>query len=216
MNRCMKNTRIELSEEDIEFLNNVIASPANKEALKTRAKILLELQKQHKRGKIARKLGITTSTVYVAEKQFELTGVKSVFRKSGNAVRSSFNEEQCAKIFKLSKTKPPEGLPRWSSRTLAKRAMELGYVEFITHESVRKILMDSGVVLQHHWKAPQLLESHIIALIKLSETPPKNGTWFIKDLVELAISLGLIPNLTVPTVRKYIVRRGKTISRRVL
>lgn len=45
-----------------------------------------------------------------------------------------------AHLVALSCTAPPEGQARWSLRLLADRMVELGYVESISHETVRNVL----------------------------------------------------------------------------
>ncbi len=45
-----------------------------------------------------------------------------------------------AHLVALSCTSPPEGRARWSLRLLADRMVELGYVESISHETVRNVL----------------------------------------------------------------------------
>ena len=48
--------------------------------------------------------------------------------------------QQRAKITALACSEPPEGYGQWSLRLLADKAVELGYVEEISHTAVRKIL----------------------------------------------------------------------------
>lgn len=45
-----------------------------------------------------------------------------------------------AHIVALSCSKPPEGFARWSLRLLADKAVELEYIDSISHESVRQML----------------------------------------------------------------------------
>jgi len=45
-----------------------------------------------------------------------------------------------AHLISLSCGKPPQGHARWSLRLLADRILELGYVDAISHETVRKVL----------------------------------------------------------------------------
>lgn len=45
-----------------------------------------------------------------------------------------------AHVVALSCTKPPEGHARWSLRLLADRMVELGYVDSVSHETVRRVL----------------------------------------------------------------------------
>jgi len=45
-----------------------------------------------------------------------------------------------AHLVALSCSSPPEGFSRWSLRLLADKAVELNYIENISHEAVRRIL----------------------------------------------------------------------------
>jgi hypothetical protein len=45
-----------------------------------------------------------------------------------------------AYLVALSCSQPPEGFARWSLRLLADKAVELGYFEDISHETVRRTL----------------------------------------------------------------------------
>lgn len=45
-----------------------------------------------------------------------------------------------ARLIALSCSAPPEGFSRWSLRLLADKAVELEYIDSISHETVRKVL----------------------------------------------------------------------------
>jgi len=45
-----------------------------------------------------------------------------------------------AHLVALSCTEPPEGFARWSLRLLADRAVELGFVDSLSYETVRRVL----------------------------------------------------------------------------
>ena len=45
-----------------------------------------------------------------------------------------------AHLVALSCSEPPEGFARWSLRLLADKVVELGYIDSISHETVRRIL----------------------------------------------------------------------------
>jgi transposase len=60
------------------------------------------------------------------------------FRHREVAVKLSY--EQQAQLIAVARGQPPEGYDRWSLRLLAKRVVELGIVDSISHETVRKTL----------------------------------------------------------------------------
>ena len=45
-----------------------------------------------------------------------------------------------AHLVALSCSEPPEGFARWSLRLLADKAVELGYVDNVSHETIRRVL----------------------------------------------------------------------------
>jgi len=48
--------------------------------------------------------------------------------------------EQEAHLIALSCSSSPQGQARWTLRLLASRIVELGYVEHVSHETVRQVL----------------------------------------------------------------------------
>jgi hypothetical protein len=48
--------------------------------------------------------------------------------------------EKQAQLIALTCSKPPMGQGRWTMRVLADRILELGYVEAVSHETVRQTL----------------------------------------------------------------------------
>jgi hypothetical protein len=47
---------------------------------------------------------------------------------------------KAAHLIALSCSNPPEGFSRWSLRLLADKAVELDYIDSISHEAIRRIL----------------------------------------------------------------------------
>ena len=45
-----------------------------------------------------------------------------------------------AHLVALSCSEPPEGFSRWSLRLLAERAVDLDYIDSVSHETVRRVL----------------------------------------------------------------------------
>jgi len=53
---------------------------------------------------------------------------------------SKIDGELEARLIALSRSEPPEGQANWSLRLLAQRAVELEYVDSLSHETVRRAL----------------------------------------------------------------------------
>lgn len=60
--------------------------------------------------------------------------------KSQRVYRKIADGEVEAHLVAMSCGEPPEGHAQWSLRLLADKAVELGYVETISHETVRRVL----------------------------------------------------------------------------
>ncbi len=53
-----------------------------------------------------------------------------------------------AHLVALSCSEPPHGFTRWSLRLLADRVVELGYVQSVSYETVRKVLKKRNQTLE--------------------------------------------------------------------
>ncbi len=60
--------------------------------------------------------------------------------KGGRVYKRKADGEFEAHLVALSCSNPPEGFSRWSLRLLADKAVELEYIDEISHETVRQIL----------------------------------------------------------------------------
>jgi hypothetical protein len=54
--------------------------------------------------------------------------------------KKSLDGEQEAKVIALRLSKPPEGFANWSLRLLANQVVELGIVDSVSHETLRRTL----------------------------------------------------------------------------
>lgn len=106
-----------------------------------RARILLKLDQGLGPTQIAREVGLSIGTVCNIRNKARLMGWQDALEdqpRSGRPPEISGNAK--AKITTLACSNPPTGRGRWTYRLLADRAVELGYIEKISHESVRTVL----------------------------------------------------------------------------
>jgi hypothetical protein len=61
-------------------------------------------------------------------------------RKANRVYTKKTDGDFEAHLVALSCSDPPEGFSRWSLRLLADKAVELNYIDSISHEAVRRIL----------------------------------------------------------------------------
>ena len=122
-------------------LNDLLHKGVHPARKLNRARILLKLDQGLGPTQVAREVGVCPNTVYNLRKRANQHGWRTAL---GEQPRSGRPQEISGKarvqITALACTDPPTGHAHWALRLLADRAVELGYVESISHETVREIL----------------------------------------------------------------------------
>ena len=143
----MKKHLVRLSKEERKLLTSLISSGKGPARMFTRARILLKAD-IGKDGpgwgdeKISEALDVTVQTVERIRKQLVEEGLEAVLRRRKyvqKVSRKKVDGDVEAHLIALSCSEAPEG-SRWSLRLLADKMVELGYVESISHEAVRRTL----------------------------------------------------------------------------
>lgn len=113
----------------------------------TRARILLKADSNQPGGswldeEIASALDVGITTVERMRRRFVELGLKAslVRQPGGGRKQRCLNGEQEAHLVALVCSEAPEGRARWSVRLLADQMVQLGYVESVSHETVRQTL----------------------------------------------------------------------------
>lgn len=107
----------------------------------TRVRILLKLDEGLGPAKIAQTLGVHSNTVLNVRNRANERGWKHAIEDHARAGRpQEVSAEARAKITALACAAPPAGHSQWSLRLLADKGVELGFVDQISHETVRRIL----------------------------------------------------------------------------
>ena len=144
----MKKYIVRLSGEERKSLKRLVSSGKGSARMFTRARILLKADVGEDGPgwpdeKIADALDVTIQTIERIRKQLVEEGLEAVLsrRKYVQKVsRKKLDGDAEAHLIALACTDAPEGYTRWSLRLLADRMVELGYVESISHEAVRRVL----------------------------------------------------------------------------
>lgn len=109
-----------------------------------RARVLLMADRGLSDAQIVERVEVSLATVERIRKRFAqeraLGALQAVTERPRPGRRSVFDGEARAKITALACTTPPEGRAHWGLRLLADKAVELGYVESISHVTVREML----------------------------------------------------------------------------
>jgi transposase len=109
------------------------------------ARILLKADANTERWtdeKIAEAFEVFTATVARERQRYCEEGLEVALmpRKPGRPRRRVLDGRAEAHLVALACSDPPEGRERWSMRLLADRMVELGYVESVSYETVRRTL----------------------------------------------------------------------------
>ena len=111
----------------------------------TRARILLKADAAQSEGgwtdaEISAALDVSVATLERLREQFVKEGMSQCLVRKTRVYQSLLDGEQEAKLVALACSEAPVGRSRWTLRLLSDRVVELGYVEQISHETVRQTL----------------------------------------------------------------------------
>ena len=144
----MKKYIVRLSGEERKSLSCLVTSGKGPARMFTRARILLKADVGEEGPcwpdeKIADALDVTVQTIERVRKQLVEEGLEAVLKRRKyvhKVSRKKLDGDAEAHLIALACSETPEGHARWSLRLLADRMVELGYVESISHEAVRRLL----------------------------------------------------------------------------
>jgi len=141
---------VELTKEERDRLLKLIRSGEAPARMLNRARILLKADAGEHAGKdpapgdreIARMLETSPATVGRVRERFFRQGLDAALERSmpDRVYRRTFDGRAEARLVALACSGAPEGRARWSMRLLADKAVELGIVGSVSHETVRKAL----------------------------------------------------------------------------
>jgi transposase len=136
----------EPTEQEGKELNKAVSSSSA--FTRDRARIILFSIGRESCKEIAEKLGCDQRKVRAAIKAFNDKGLSCLERGKAKGKPSEFTKEERAKMLKVVATDPQKlGLPftTWSLHKLKEYFIENGIVDYISHESVRRILIKEGL-----------------------------------------------------------------------
>ena len=104
----------------------------------TRARILLKTDEGWTASRVAEALDVSERTVRRAKRRYVEEGLEEVLRhhNSPNPYRKVDDKVE-AHLIALACSSAPDGQDHWTLRALAGKAVELGLVESLSHETVR-------------------------------------------------------------------------------
>ena len=141
-----KSYVVELTNEERERLRKLVSSGTAPARMLNRARVLLKADAEGPDrwtdGRIARALDTSVATVGRVRKRFCRQGLDAALERSlpDRVYERSLDGRAEARLIALACSQAPEGRDRWSMRLLADKAVELGIVGSVSHETVRKTL----------------------------------------------------------------------------
>ena len=140
-----KHTHIELTEEQRTELEQLIRTGDAPARTNTRARILLLSDRSQGQKRTDQEVAdaalCSKSTVINIRRRFLSGGLPAaLYDKGWPGATPKFTGEVEAKLTMLACSDTPDGAARWTLRLLAERMIELGYVDYISHVTVRELL----------------------------------------------------------------------------
>jgi len=140
--------KVTLTQEEREMLQEITTRGKHNSQKVLNALILLACdegpfhEKQLTGAQITEVLPVSRRKVDRLKRRFVEDGLEAalVKRKPDRRYRKKADGDFEAHLIALSCSKPPRGHGRWSLRLLADKMVELGYVDDISHETVRRVL----------------------------------------------------------------------------
>lgn len=107
----------------------------------TRARILDLLGRAEHPERIAELLTVGIATVYNIQKRFLEEGLAAALTEKARSGKPPvIKPEEKARITALACSDAPEGYARWTLRLLSDKAVEMGYIDSVSHTEVGRIL----------------------------------------------------------------------------
>ena len=139
---------VRLSEDERDILLDIVLKGSSTAKGILHANILLnadELKSGIRKSEmeIARLLNVHQQTIHSVRKRYAEQGLDSAISRKKREippVEPKITGQVEARIIALSCSPPPKGRSRWSLRLLADKAIELQYIDSISHEAVSRLL----------------------------------------------------------------------------
>ena len=151
----MKKYIVRLSREERSSLKKLLTSGRGSGRMFTRVRILLKADRSDEGPawsdeKISESFDVTVQTIERVRKQLVEEGLEAVLSRhqyTQKLSRKKIDGDVEAHLIALCCSDPPKGRVRWTLRLLADKVVELGYVDSISYEAVRRTLKKTNLSL---------------------------------------------------------------------
>lgn len=132
---------IKLTNDERSSLTTILRRGATPARVQTRARVLDLLHRQRHPEEIATTLSLSLQTVFNIKRRYLSKGFDvALYDRPRSGKPPKIDGAARAKITALACSKAPTGHARWTLRLLADKAVELGFCESISHETVKEVL----------------------------------------------------------------------------
>ena len=136
----MKKQHVTLSEPDRAYLEKLISKGSLTAKVYKRALALLELDRGSTFTSVAQTIGVVQQTVSIWAQKYGESGLEFLNDRPRPGRPIEIDGTTRAQITALACSQTPEGRSEWSLRLLAEKAVELEYIDSISHTAVGQIL----------------------------------------------------------------------------
>lgn len=144
-----------LSETDRSRLHTCIHTGHASASARTRAQVLLKLGDGWSLPEVCRAFDVCRTTVVLVRRRFAEEGVDAVLSEQRqDCYRQALTGSQQAHLIAIACSKVPDGHNQWTLRMLANQAVELGFVEASSPETIRAPWKKSAQALATSALAP--------------------------------------------------------------
>lgn len=152
----MLNKEIYLSENEQQYLKDIVKKGVHNSHVITRARVLLMLDRTGKSDHVRYKrtaeyAQISVQSVYNMRDEFLANHDIDLYlnrkKRETPARKPKLDGEGEAKIIGLACSEPPEGCSRWTVRLLREKAVELHFVDELSHMTVQRLLKKQNISL---------------------------------------------------------------------
>ena len=152
----MLNKDIYLSEDERLHLKEIVRKGVHNSRVITRARVLLMLDRTGKADHVRYKrtaeyAEISVQSVYNMRDEFlanhDIESYLNRKKRETPPTPPALDGAQEAKIIALACSEPPEGCSRWTIRLLRDKAVELHFVDELSHMTVQRLLKKRNISL---------------------------------------------------------------------
>ena len=149
---AVSKVAVSLTDADREMLDRIVSSGVHPARMIMRARVLLALNGDGRRGVAARQVGVSETTVRSVVNRFVESGgdVEAAIsrkRREEPPVASVITGDVEARVIKLACSAPPKGFTRWSLRLLEKEILLIEEIPDLDHSTIGRILKKRNFVL---------------------------------------------------------------------